>query len=181
MSAQGPQSSPGSGYDAVALLRIAEWDPPEELDVRELDDGVLLFLDVPFDSDDDELLDAVEALIGDALYEQDDDRGVFFFPDAAEPDDAETYDGVVAAVGESGKWASLDAPAGVTPEALLGNADALMGQLFEAMGAGSADEIVRAMRDGDQDALKLAQIRMAGALERAVQAPPDDEPGKPKK
>lgn len=166
-------------HDAVALLRIPEWEPPEELDVRELDDGVLLFLEVPFESEEDELLDAVEALIGDALYEQDDDRGVLFFPDAAEPDEAEDYEAVVTAVGEHGRWASLDAPAGVTPEALLGNADALMGQLFEAMGAGDADEIVRAMRDGDQDALKLAQIRMAGALERAVQGPPpDDEPKK---
>lgn len=166
--------------DAVALLRIPEWEPPEELDVRELEDGVLLFLDVPFESEEDELLDAVENAIGDALYEQDDDRGVFFLPDAAEPEDAETYDAVIATVGEAGKWASLDAPAGVTPEALLGNADALMGQLFEAMGAGSAEEIVRAMRDGDQDALKLAQIRMAGALERAVQGPPpdDEEPKK---
>ncbi|MBI2395662.1 MAG: hypothetical protein HYV09_39215 [Deltaproteobacteria bacterium] len=163
-------------------MRIPEWEPPEELDIRELDDGVLLFLDVPFDSDQDELLDAVEAAIGDFLYEQDDDRGVFFFPDATEPEGVETYDGVIAAVAEAGKWASLDAPAGVTPEALLGNADALMGQLFEAMGAGSADDIVRAMRDGDQDALKLAQIRMAGALERAVQAPAEDEePEKPKK
>ena len=166
-------------HDAVALLRIPEWEPPEELDVRELDDGVLLFLEVPFESEDDELLDAVEALIGDALYEQDDDRGVLFFPDAAEPDEVEDYEAVVEAVGEHGRWVTLDAPAGVTPEALLGNADALMGQLFEAMGAGDADEIVRAMRDGDQDTLKLAQIRMAGALERAVQGPPpDDEPKK---
>lgn len=163
-------------YDAVALLRIPEWEPPEELDVRELDDGVLLFLDVPFDSETDELFDAIEEAVGDALYEQDDDRGVFFFPDAAEPEGVDDYEGIIAAVGEAGRWASLDAPAGVTPETLLGNADELMGYLFETMGAGSADEIVRAMRDGDQDALKIAQIRMAGALERAVQAPPPDEP-----
>lgn len=167
-------------YDAVALLRIPDFEPPEELDVRELDDGLLLFLETPFDADEEDLLDAVEDLIGDALYEQEDERGVFFLPDAAEPDDAETYEAVIAAVGEAGKWAPLDAPGEVGPEALLGNADALMGHLFEAMGAGSADEIVRAMRDGDQDALKLAQIRMAGALERAVQLPPADE-GDPKK
>jgi len=166
--------------EAVALLRIPEWEPPEELDVRELDDGYLLFLGLPFESDDEDLLDAVEDAIGDALYEQDDERGVLFLPDAAEPDDVDTYEEVVAAVGEAGRWVSLDAAEVVGPEALLGNADALMGQLFEAMGAGSADEIVRAMRDGDQDALKLAQIRMAGALERAVQAPepPDDDPEK---
>jgi len=173
-------------YDAVALLRIPEWEPPEEADVRELDDGVLLFLDLPFESEDDDLLDAVEQVIGDALYEQEDDRGVLFFPDAAEPADADEYEAVVAAVGDAGRWVSLDAPIeAVGPEALLGNADELMGHLFEAMGAGSADDIVRAMRDGDQDALKLAQIRMAGALERAVQAPPpepaDETDGKPKK
>ena len=164
-------------YDAVALLRIPEFEASEDLDVRELDDGFLLFLDVPFDADEDDLLDAVEELVGDALYEQDDERGVLFLPDAAEPDDADSYEAVVTAVGEAGRWIALDAPEGVSPEALLGNADALMGHLFEAMGAGSADEIVRAMRDGDQDALKLAQIRMAGALERAVALPPpDDEP-----
>lgn len=158
-------------HDAVALLRIPEWEPPEDLDVRELDDGVLLFLEVPFDAEDDDLFDAVEQLVGDALYEQDDERGVFFLPDAAEPEDAETYEEVVAAVGDAGRWAALDVPAGVSPEALLGNADALMGHLFEAMGVGNAEDIVRAMRDGDQDALKLAQIQMAGALERAVALP----------
>lgn len=157
--------------DAVALVRIPEWEPAEDLDVRELDDGALVFLDVPFESDPDTIFDALESLVGEEMYDHDDPRGVFVLPDAAEPEDAETYEAVIAAVGDAGLWLSLE-----PDEADTANPEAILGQLLEAMGGGSAEDLVRALRDGDEDALKLAQIQMTGAMEKAFKTDPDSEP-----
>jgi hypothetical protein len=175
---------------AIALLRIPNWEPPEDLDVRELDDGFHLFLDVPYDGDPEDIIDAIEAAIGDAMYDHEDETGIFVLPDAAEPEDAETYDEVIVKVGEAGMYLSLDAadesagPAVAMPGPE--NMEALLGQAFEALGMGPADEVLRAMRDGDQDAMKMAEIRMHGALERHLQqavpgAPGLNPPGDPDK
>ncbi len=185
---RGP-SATGPEIAAIALLRIPGWEPHEELDVRELDDGVLLFLDVPFDGDPEDIIDAIEEAIGDAMYEHDDDTGIFVLPDAAEPEDAETYDEVIVKVGEAGMYLSLDAaPEGGEGVAMPGpgNMEDLLGQAFEALGMGPADEVLRAMREGDQDAMKMAEIRMHGALERHIQqavpgATPLTPPGEPGK
>lgn len=157
--------------DAIALVRIPEWEPPEDLDVRELDDGALVFLDVPFESDPDAILDALEDLIGDEMYNHDDERGLFVLPDAAEPDAAESYEQVLAAVGEAGAWISLD---NASADGAAADPEALLGQLLEAMGAGGAEDIVKAMKNGDQDALKLAQIQMQSAIEKAMKGPEPD-------
>ena len=156
--------------DAIALLRIPDWEPPEELDVRELDDGLLVFLDIPFDADPDAILDALEAAVGDEMYEHEDERGIFILPDAAEPDDAETYEAVITAVGETGEWLPLD---GALDVGDAPNPEAMFGQLLEAIGGGSAADIVRALQSGDEDALKLAQIQMTSAMERAVKGEPE--------
>jgi hypothetical protein len=160
--------------DAVALVRIPEWTPPEDLDVRELDDGALVFLDIPFESEPDALLDALDDLIGDAMYQHDDERGIFVLPDAAEPEDAETYEAVLTAVGEAGTWIPLD-PIELPPGLGDQNPEALLGQLLEAIGAGDGNELMRAMKDGDQDALKLAQIQMQSAMERLMKPEDPDE------
>lgn len=171
--------------DAIALVRIPEWEPPEELDVRELDDGALIFLNVPFDSDPDAILDALEDVIGDEMYAHDDERGLFVLPDAAEPDAAESYEAVIAAVGEAGMWVPLENAALGEALGALGVADAnpeaILGQLLEAMGAGNAEEIMRAMQSGDPDALKLAQIQMQSAMERAMKGDDPDPDGGDKK
>jgi len=164
--------------DAVALVRIPDWEPPEEADVRELEDGsALLFLDMPFDSEDDALLNALDEVLGDALIEQDDERGVFVLPDASEPEDAESYDAVLEAVGEAGRWIPLDPELPPQVAELMQNPQELLGQMFEAMGVGNADDILRAMQSGDPDALKLAQIQMTSALERTMQNAPPAAPG----
>lgn len=164
--------------DAVALVRIPEWEPPEEADVRELDDGALVFLELPYDSDDDAILNALDDVLGDALIEQDDDRGVFILPDASEPEDVETYDEVIAAVGDAGRWISLDPDVPEDVQRVLSNPEELLGSMFEAMGIGDPKEFMRAMKEGDQDALKLAQIQMTSALERTMQ-PPEQTPDAP--
>lgn len=160
--------------DAVALVRIPGWVPPEELDVRELDGeptSALVFLELPYDSDDDAILNALDDVLGDALIEQDDDRGVFILPDASEPEDVETYDEVIAAVGDAGRWISLDPDVPEDVQRVLSNPEELLGSMFEAMGIGDPKEFMRAMKEGDQDALKLAQIQMTSALERTMQPP----------
>ena len=172
--------------EAVALVRIPEWEPPEDADVRELDDGgALIFLEVPFEADDDAILNALDDVLGDALIEQDDDRGVFILPDASEPEDVESYDEVIAAVGEAGRWINLDPELPPEVQQLMANPENLLGQMFEAMGIGNGEDIMRAMREGDEDAMKLAHIQMTSALERTMQdagsrppSEPDDE--KPK-
>ncbi len=170
--------------DAIALLQVPGWEPPDELDVRELEDGVLVFLEISFESDDDAILDALEEAVGDVFYEHEDDRGIFVLPDAAEPDDAETYDEVVAAAAEVGRFIPLDpveaegaeAAPTITPEALAAQAESMLGQIFESLGAGSGDDIVRALREGDRDALTMARIQMQSALEGALRpAEPQDD------
>jgi hypothetical protein len=159
-----------SEISAVALVRIPDWQAPDELDVRELDDSVMVFLEVPFESDDNALLDALEDAIGDAMYDHEEDRGVFFFPDSAEPEDAETYDAVIAAVGAVGKFIAFGNAAGMgAMNELLADPQALMQQVFGAMGIEDPSAILAAMQGGDPEALKLAQIQMSGALERAMQ------------
>lgn len=160
--------------DAVALVRIPDWEPAEDLDVRELDDGALVFLDVPFDSEPDDILDALDDVLGDDMYGHNDERGIFVLPDAAEPEDVEQYESVIAAVGDAGKWLPLQTiqlPEGMGQQ----NPEALLGQLFEAMGVGDGNELMRAMQSGDPDALKLAQIQMQSAMEKLMKPPADDD------
>lgn len=155
--------------DAVALLRIPSFQPPDDLDVRELDDGFLLFLDVPFEDDPDAILDAIVEAVGDAIAEHDDEQGVFVFPDAAEPEEASTYEQVLAEVGDAGMYIGPDDDDDdAMPIDMTKAAESVIGQMFEALGAGSMQDLARALESGDQDALKMAQVRMMGAMERAM-------------
>jgi hypothetical protein len=159
--------------EPVALLRIPGWEPPDELDVRELDDGALVYLaGGSFDADPEELWAELLGVVGDALLRHEDERGVFFLPDAADPDDVATYEGVVAAVGDQGAW--------IQPS---------------RFGAG-AEELFAALASGDPDAMKLARVQAQSALENAMRqlgdilgtmglagpeerAPSDDDTGEP--
>jgi hypothetical protein len=152
-----------SADEAVVLLRVPEWDAPEEIDVRFLDDGALVFLPLPFDSDPHELLQELVGELGDVVDGHDDERGVFFFPDSAEPNDAESYEAVIEAVGSAGRWIGLDAP------------EDMMGKVFEMMGISDPNAFMQAMQSGDPDAMKLAQIQMQGRLEEAMRAARGDD------
>lgn len=172
--------------DTVALLRIPDWTPSEELDVRELEDAVMLFLEVPFEAGEEKILEVLEDTIGDVFLDHEDERGIFLFPDAAEPDAAETYDAVIAAVGEAGLWLGVDAGEALSPDALGGSAEALVGQVFESMGLGDPNKLFQAMASGDTETLQMAQIKLQGMLEEALRDPraqPDEheEPASPKK
>ncbi len=174
--------------DAVALLRIPGYEPAEDLDVRELDDGFLLYLSLPYDSDDEDLLVALDEALGEALDDHDDDE-VFVLPDALDPDDAETYDAVITAVGEGGRFLALTSAPLVTEGVDAGSHagaiavnQGMQGMLLEAMqamGLGSADDVQKILA-GDPDAMLLAQIRMQSAMEEHLTlatAAPAKEPG----
>lgn len=154
--------------DAVALLKIPNFTPPEEADVRELDDGFLLFLAVPYESEPEAIVEAIDEVVSEGLFDHADVRGIFVFPDTAEPEDATTYDQVLEQVGEEGAFISLGGDALTNPEEMLG-------QMMEAMGLGSSGDLMKALQSGDEDALKMAQIQMMGMMERAMQAPIGEE------
>ena len=157
--------------DAIALLRIEGWEPGEDLDVRVLDDGALLYLEVPFESSPEELVDAVVDAVGDVLDRHDDARGVFVLPDVADPDEAQTYEAVLAAVGDAGHFVPL--PGDLDPaEATAAMGDGMKSMLDDAlaaMGLGNLDDMQRVLRDGDPEALKMMQIKMQGAFEQLQQ------------
>lgn len=163
---------------AVALVRIPGFQPDDELDVRELDDGALIFLEVPFESEPDVVFEALADAIGPAVLAlHDDERGVFVFPDAADPEAAQTYDAVLDAVGELGAFLSLDAAADDDLDALTEHeaAHALQGALrgtldraVSQLGFGSVEELAALLVSDDPEALEVAQIKMASAIERAM-------------
>lgn len=155
--------------DAVALLRIPDFTPPDDADVRELDDGFLLFLELPFESPPEALMEAIDDVVGDALFGHEEGRGIFLFPDTVEPEEATTYEEVLAQVGEEGVFLSL----GNEP---MGDPEEMLGQMLQALGAG---DLAQALQSGDPDALKLAQIQMMSAMERAFTAPPEGEGAAP--
>ncbi len=153
--------------DAVALLRIPGFTAPEDADVRELADGFLLFLAVPFESEPEVIVEAIDEVVGDGLFDHAEVRGIFVFPDTVEPEEATTYEEVLSAVGDDGAFISLGGEA-------LGNPEEMLGQMMEAMGLGSGGDLMKALQSGDEDALKMAQIQMMGAMERAMSAPGAD-------
>jgi hypothetical protein len=176
------EASEEEAAEAVALLRVPEWDAPDEVDVRFLEDGALVFLPVAFDADPDDLIDALLEAVGDAGDAHDDARGVFFFPDAAEPDDAKTYDAVIAAVGDAGKWIDVDAEPDLSSVAGT-DVESLFGQAFQALGITDPNAFIQALQGGDPEAAKLVQIQMQGKLEAMMrgegEAAPDDPTPKP--
>lgn len=108
--------------EALALLRLKTLSTTARVD--RLDDAVIVHTGQSFAIEPEQLVEALEALIGESsLAQHDDPRGVLFVPDVAAPK-ARSYDAVVDEVGEGGVWA---APAldsfGATPHfgALLGN------------------------------------------------------------
>jgi hypothetical protein len=176
--------------EAVALLRVRDGELPEDADVRFLDDGALVFLPIDFDSDEQSLLEELALHVGDAIDDHHDERGVFFLPDFAEPEDAKTYEAVIAAVGDDGRWIALEPAAPTDLAGMLGeNAEAMIGRAFEAMGISDPKAFMQAMQSGDPEAMKLAQIHMQGKLDEAMRAAhesheeekeSDDAPPKPK-
>lgn len=154
-----------ASIDTVALLKIARWEPADDVDVRELDDAFLVYLELPYEATDDEVHAELERLVGDPLAQHEDGRGIFVFPDAADPDDAETYDEVLEATFPGGRF--LDASVGENDmhDAL----QAMMGEAMNAMGLDGPEELARIL-GGDQDALLMAQIKMQRALEETMQA-----------
>ncbi|GAC1594766.1 MAG: hypothetical protein NVS3B20_19080 [Polyangiales bacterium] len=163
--------------DAVALLGIADWEPSDDLDIRELDDGALLYLDVPFDAPHEEIADAIIEAVGDDLVRHHDPRGIFLLPDAANVDDQTSYEGVLEAASDVGLWLTdSEATDPDTAQQMLGDGmKSMLDGALSAMGLGNLDDMQRVLREGDSDALQMMQIRMQGAFEQLTKQPAAEE------
>jgi len=168
--------------DAVALLRITDWEPDEELDTRILDDGsALLYLELPFESDPGELLEAIAGAVGADLVGHDDERGIFVLPDAADPDEAKTYAQVIDAVGDAGHWLPIDDAVPDVQSMFGAGHEDIVKNAFSALGLGSIEDLQRMMQSGDTEGLQMMQIKMQNMLEEAQRAHAGSSPGAEKK
>lgn len=93
---------------AIALLHV----PPAQLTaapgvrIDALEDGALVHTGEDFGREPTELSLALHALLGDALAQHEDARGILMIPEVAAPQ-ARSYAQVVEEVGEGGVWAPL--------------------------------------------------------------------------
>lgn len=154
------------GIDAIALLRLKSGSIPRDRIVRTLDDGVLVKTGAPFDEEPEELALLLSEIVGDALDDHDDPRGVLMIPDVAKPQGTK-YDEVVDEIGEGGTWIPLDAD----PQELLGG---LFSSVMDAMQSPDmqralvdAREAAAGARVGSHDHVTDAQERMI-ALARSL-------------
>lgn len=109
--------------DTIALLRVSPAllgralpttsegsDPSGRLGINgvpvhitPVEDGVLVYTQVPFASEPEELARSLKEILGNVLESHDDARGVFVFPDVARPKSVR-YNEVITEVGEVGYW-----------------------------------------------------------------------------
>lgn len=152
--------------DALALLKGRDLPLPSGSVLRTLDDGVLVFTHQRFGGDLEELGATLRHLLGDALDQHDDPRGVFVVPDVAAPE-ASSYDGVIEEIGEAGEWAPLvsvdHAPASLAgaPDGSFAN---MVGQMMGALGGDTISDLMQAVTTGDPDALAAMQDKLVAAL-----------------
>ncbi len=152
--------------DALALLKGHDLPLPSGLVLRTLDDGVLVTTHLRFGGDLEELGLALRQLVGDALDQHDDARGVFVIPDVAEPK-AQSYDAMIEEIGEAGEWAPI-VSAGQVPASLADAPDGslanVMGQVMGALGGDTISEMMQALTTGDTAALEAMQGKVAAAF-----------------
>ena len=152
--------------DALALLKGHDLQLPDRFVLRALDDGVLVLTGQRFGGDLEELGTALRHLLGGALDQHDDPRGVFIIPDVAEPK-AQSYEGIVEEIGEAGEWAPLvsadHVPASLAnaPDGSLAN---MVGQMMGALGGDALAEMMQAVTTGDTTALAAMQDKLVAAL-----------------
>lgn len=160
-----------AGPEAIALLRIrikrlskklrAQEEPTDGvklfatengqlLGLSELKDGTAVHTFLPFFSSADELSLGLGQLLGDALADHDDPRGVFIAPDHRLPD-AKKYDTFIAKAESDGLWVPVAAPARVS-DAIARRTEqvvefmAQMTALNQAAAAGDARSVAKAKK-----------------------------------
>jgi hypothetical protein len=120
------------GITAIALLKIPGLVAAQRVD--RLEDAALLHTGAEFGDEPLALSLAVRALVGDAIDEHADPRGIFFIPDVVKPL-ARSYDAVIEEIGEGGVWGPLHAPelAGLTFGSGAAGLEALLGGMLQQM------------------------------------------------
>ncbi len=152
--------------DAVALLRGRSSELPSGLLVKLLDDGVLAFTLAKYGADTDALGAMLRERLGAAIDAHGDPRGVFVFPDVAEPRSV-TYDGVIAEIGAGGVWVKV-VPAGYVPKAYAGaptgSANAVIGDMLRAIGPALRKKMQAAVESGNPAALAALEEELMQSL-----------------
>jgi hypothetical protein len=134
--------------------------------VRALRDAVLVATPIPFSAEPDEIGLALRKILNDLLDHHGDARGVYVFPDVAQPK-ADTFDGVVDELGELGSWAPVVAHDYV-PKALAnapaGSFQAGVRDLMSAIPPDMMRAMEQAMASGDMSALGAMQGQLQELL-----------------
>jgi len=134
------------GIDAVALLRIANLAAPQtafgiKYLIIQRGDASLLHTMVRFDSlAPDEHALGLRKLLGAELDRHQDERGILFFPDVAEPR-GKSYEGIVREMAEVACWAPIVAADHIPlrfANPAAGSHDALVAELIGVMGYDAA-------------------------------------------
>lgn len=150
-------------------LRADGYDPSPL--IRPLEDGsAALFTCLSFHDEEMELSvrSWLAAYFGDAIARiHDDPRGVFVYPDVCDPR-AKTYDGIIAEIGEAGRFIDPSAPTAeeqAERERAMHAFLAAMEQVQNAHAAGDEAALAKALADGP------ASVResWAGAMARSRQ------------
>jgi hypothetical protein len=130
--------------EAVAVLAIPDLVAPPDVALvpRHRGDASLVPVGVPFTPDNLPFMRfALQMLLGDALDEHRDPRGVFFLPATIEPAGA-AYEGIIAAVGAAGSWAPWpEEPPEEPPPPRSGQDVDLMAQMAAALGEAAAFDL----------------------------------------
>jgi hypothetical protein len=143
---------------AIALLRTAK--PATSFPVAELSDSVLVHTSLDFGADPEELSVALAQQLGQDVFTHEDERGIFFIPSVAAPK-GESYEAVIAEVGEGGVW-------GPSPAQLVQSVQqADFGELLGGMLAQLPPSLMasaQAAMSGDRDALGAMGTQLQSLL-----------------
>jgi hypothetical protein len=171
---------------ALALLRIGK--PATAHRVDPLADGVILHTPLDFASEPEELSVSLATELGQALFEHDDPRGIFFIPSVAAPQ-GKTYEAVIAEVGEGGVWGPSAAQLAESvqqadfseilggmlaqlPPSLMSSAQAAMSGDRDALGAMTSQ--LQSMLGGSPALAGLAQ-QLGGMMEQRQEKPAGEQ------
>lgn len=154
------------GINAIALLKIphltlATGNPGR---VEPLEDGVLLHTASSFADEPEVLSEAIRSMVGDALAQHDDARGIFILPKVAAPS-ARSYAAVIDEVGEGGMWVPLTDEE--QPMAMAGF-EAMLGSMMGQLPGGLVASLHQMAAGADANALQQAGKELQTNLQQGA-------------
>ena len=151
-------------HDRVAGAFRSQAGPPVRIVAA--GDATLVHTMARFGSEPDELGLALRWLLGDVVDQHPDQRGIFVFPDVAEPK-AAGYAALIEEIGEAGFWVprvAADHVPSRLEQASPGSFDAALRDLLGALPPGTLGELGRAAAGMDPTAMAKAAEQLQAAL-----------------